>query len=150
MLTRECRFCVFYCGKRENGVTCVRAAHSSVLWSGLLGGDGVLLVLVLLLPLLHLLGLLPLNLQQRLCDDGLFGSISPAGHFGLGLLGLLQGLLLLQLQELLLLLPLLPHVKGNQCEHGAAAVPHKPSARKWKLKKTEASTTTKAPNQYIF
>lgn len=88
-----------------------RAAHSSVLWSGLLGGDGVLLVLVLLLPLLHLLRLLPLNLQQRLGDDGLLGHVPPAGHFGVGLLGLLQGrlLLLLQLQELLLLTPLLQH-----------------------------------------
>lgn len=60
-----------------------------------------------LLPLLHLLGFLPLNLQQRLGDGGLLGHAPPAGGLGLGLLGLLQRLLLLQLQELLLLPPAL-------------------------------------------
>jgi len=69
--------------------------YSLVLGSGLWGGDGVLLLVLLLLPLLHLLGFLPLNLQQRLCSNWLFGDITPTRQLGVGLLGLLQGLLLL-------------------------------------------------------
>lgn len=67
----------------------------------------MMLLWLLLLPLLHLLGLLPLNLQQRLGDDRLFGHTTPARKLGLGLLSQLHGLLLLQLQELLLLTAML-------------------------------------------
>lgn len=60
-----------------------------------------------LLLLFHLLSLLPLNLQQGLGDGGLFCHPPPARGLRLRLLGLLQRLLLLQLQELLLLAPAL-------------------------------------------
>lgn len=70
-----------------------------------LGRSGVLGLL--LLPLLHLLSFLPLDLQQRPGDSGLFCHPPPARGLGLRLLGQMQRLLLLQLQELLLLAPAL-------------------------------------------
>lgn len=81
--------------------------YSSGLRADLLSGYGMMLLRLLLLPLFHLLGLFPLNLQQRLGDDRLLGHAAPTRQLGLRLLGQLQGLLLLQLQELLLLTAML-------------------------------------------
>lgn len=80
--------------------------YSSGLSADLLG-DNRMLLWLLLLPLFHLLGFFPLNLQQGLGDSWLFGHTAPTRQFGLGLLSQLQGLLLLELQELLLLTSML-------------------------------------------
>lgn len=77
-------------------------------------------VLGLLLPLFHLLSFLPLNLQQGLGDSGLLGHPPPARGLGLRLLGLLQRLLLLQLQELLLL----PSALRGRCRRTCLNPPH--------------------------
>lgn len=74
----------------------------------------MMLLWLLLLPLFHLLGLFPLNLQQRLGDYWLFGHTTPTRQLGLGLLSQLQGLLLLQLQELLLLTAMLFRGRGKE------------------------------------
>lgn len=85
----------------------IQVTYSSVLRAGLLGNDWVWLLLWLLLPLLHLLCFFLLNLQQGLSNDWLLGHMAPTRQLSLGQLSLLQGLLLLQLQELLLLTSLL-------------------------------------------
>lgn len=80
-------------------------AYTSAVSAGGLSHSGMLGLL--LLPLLHLLSFFPLNLQQRLGDCWLLCHPPPTRRLGLRLLGQLQCLLLLELQELLLLTPVL-------------------------------------------